>query len=137
VAVVIFGWAFSGDVSDVHVAVVNQDEGYQIPPSTVPVSIADAIIANLDTELFTVDEVATEEEAVNRVRSGEAYGVIIFPEGFTRDIYAKTMDPTLPIETTMRVELDKTNMNVANRMLKAISDAMLKTSASMGDTSPS
>jgi ABC-2 type transport system permease protein len=136
VAVVIFGLAFSGDVSDVHVAVVNQDEGYRIPPSTVPVSIADAIIANLDPELFTVDQVATETEAVNRVRSGKAYGVIIFPEGFTRDVYARSVDPTLPIETTMRVELDKTNMNVANRMLKAISDAMLKTSASMRIEAP-
>jgi ABC-2 type transport system permease protein len=136
VAMVIFGLAFSEGVSDVHLAVVNQDQGYQIPPSTVPVSIADAIIANLDTDVLKVDEVATEEEAVNRVRTGKAYGIIIFPVNFTSDVYAKAMDPSLAVDPTMRVELDKTNVTVANTMLKAMSDAILKASSSMGVEAP-
>jgi ABC-2 type transport system permease protein len=136
IAIVVFGVAFSGDVSDVHVVVVNQDEGYQIPPSSVPVSIADAIIANFDTDVVKVDQVATEEEGVNRVRSGNAYGLIIFPSNFTSDVYAKTLDPSLPIKPTIQVELDKTNVTVANSILKAVGDAMLKASSSLGVESP-
>ena len=136
VAMVIFGLAFSEGVSDVHVVVVNQDQGYHIPPSSVPVSIADAVIANLDTDVLKVDQVATEEEAVNRVRSGKAYGVIIFPEKFTSDVYAKALDPSLPVDPTMRVDLDKTNVTVANSILKAVGDAMLKASSSWGVGAP-
>jgi ABC-2 type transport system permease protein len=136
IAIVVFGVAFSGDVRDVHVVVVNQDEGYQIPPSSVPISIADAIIANFDTDVLKVDQVATEEEGVNRVRSGNAYGLIIFPINFTSDVYAKTLDPSLPINPTIQVELDKTNATVANSILKAVSDAMLKASSSLGVESP-
>jgi ABC-2 type transport system permease protein len=130
--IAVFGVAFSGDVNSVGVVVVNQDEGYQIPPSSVPVSIADAIIANLDTHVLNVDQVATEAEAVNRVRSGKAYGLIIFPENFTSDVYAKNLDPSLPINATVRLELDRSNVTVANSILKVVGDAMLKASSSMG-----
>ncbi len=47
-AMFVFGLAFSGDVKNVHVVVVNQDEGYLISPSPIPVSIADKIILNFD-----------------------------------------------------------------------------------------
>jgi ABC-2 type transport system permease protein len=136
IAIVVFGVAFSGDVRDVRVVVVNQDEGYQIPPSSVPVSLADAIIANCDTDVLRMDEVATEEEALERVQNGKAYGLIIFPSTFTSDVYAKALDPTLPINPKIRVELDKSNVTVANSITKAVSDAMLKASESMGIESP-
>jgi len=82
-SIVVFGLAFSGDVSHVRVLVVNQDEGYLIPPSRVRVSIASAIIANLDSEVVGVDDVATEAEGVKLVESADAYGVIVFPKDFT------------------------------------------------------
>ena len=136
IGIVVFGVAFSGDVRDVRVVVVNQDEGYQIPPSTVPVSLADAIIANCDTDVLRMDEVTTEEEALSRVRNGKAYGLIVFPGSFTSDVYAKALDPTLDINPRIRVELDKSNVTVANSITKAVSDAMLKASDSMGIESP-
>lgn len=136
IGIVVFGVAFSGDVRDVRVVVVNQDEGYQIPPSTVPVSLADAIIANCDTDVLRMDEVATEEEALSRVQNGKAYGLIVFSSSFTSDVYAKALDPSLDINPTIRVELDKSNVTVANAISKAVSDAMLKASGSMGIESP-
>ncbi|MDD1652724.1 MAG: ABC transporter permease [Methanomicrobiales archaeon] len=136
IGIVVFGVAFSGDVRDVQVVVVNQDEGYQIPPSTVPVSLADAIIANCDTDVLRIREVATEEEALDRVRNGKAYGLIVFSSTFTSDVYSKALDPTLPINPTIRLELDKSNVTVANSITKAVSDAMLKASESLGIESP-
>jgi ABC-2 type transport system permease protein len=136
IAIVVFGVAFSGDVSHVRVVVVNQDEGYQIPPATVPVSLADAIIANCDADVMSIDEVATEEEGLDRVRNGKAYGLIIFSSTFTGDVYAKALDPTLSIDPKIRVELDYSNVTVANAIQKAVSDAMLKASESLGIESP-
>ncbi|MDM7999802.1 MAG: ABC transporter permease [Dehalococcoidia bacterium] len=136
VGIVVFGVAFSGDVSHVRVVVVNQDEGYQIPPATVPVSLADAIIANCDPDVMRIDEAATEEEGLRRVREGKAYGLIVFSSTFTGDVYAKALDPTLPMNPRIRVELDYSNVTVANAITKAVSDAMLKASQSLGIESP-
>lgn len=132
IGTMIFGVAFSGDVRDVQVVVFNDDQGYQIPPSTVAVSLADAIVASLDTNVVIVNRVATEEEGVDRVRKGKAYGLIIFPAGFTENVYAKNMDPTLPIDATLRIELDKSNVTVANSITKAVSDAIVKATSALG-----
>ena len=46
-----------------------------------------------------MDYVDSEEEGVQRVEKGEAYGLIVFPGNFTRDIYSKIQNPSLPIST--------------------------------------
>jgi len=135
-AMCVFGVAFSGDVKDVHVVVVNQDEGYQ--PSGVPVkvSIADMIVSNFDKDVLKVDYVDTRDEGVQRVEKGGAYGVIIFPQNFTGDIYSRIQNPSLSVSTTIEVRLDKSNVNVANAIAKAVSDAVLKTMKDTGNAAP-
>jgi ABC-2 type transport system permease protein len=135
-AMCVFGVAFSGDVKDVHVAVVNQDEGYQPPGVPVKVSIAYMIISNFDKDVLKVDYVDTEDEGVQRVQKGGAYGVIVFPENFTRDIYSRMQNPSSPVSTTIQVRLDKSNVNVANAIAKAVSDAVLKTMEDTGNAAP-
>lgn len=136
IAMCVFGLAFSGDVKDVHVVVVNHDEGYQIPPAPVPVFISKMIISNLDKDVLKVDYVDTEEEGVKRVQDGGAYGLIVFPNDFTRKIYAKIQDPSLPLSTTIRVRLDKSNVNVANAVSKAVTDAVFQTVKEAGQEMP-
>ena len=136
IAMCVFGVAFSGDVKDVHVVVVNQDEGYQLQGISVPVSISKMIIANFDKDVLKVDYVNTEEEGVKRVKEGGAYGLIVFPEHFTRDIYSKIQNPSLPVSTTIQVRLDKSNVNVANAIAKAVSDAVLKTMEDTVNSAP-
>ena len=136
IAMCVFGLAFSGDVKDVHVAVVNQDEGYQPSGIPVPVSISKMIIANFDKDVLKVDYVDTEDEGVQRVQKGGAYGLIVFPEHFTRDIYTKIQNPSLPLSTTIQVRLDKSNVNVANAITKNITDAVLQTIKETGNAAP-
>ena len=135
-AMCVFGVAFSGDVKDVHVVVVNQDEGYQPPGVPVKVSIADMIISNFDKDVLKVDYVDTKDEGVQRVEKGGAYGVIIFPQNFTRDIYSRIQNPSLSVSTAIEVRLDKSNVNVANAIAKAVSDAVLKTMKDTGNAAP-
>ena len=135
-AMCVFGVAFSGDVKDVHVVVVNQDEGYQPSGIPVPVSISKMIIANFDKDVLKVDYVNTEDEGVQRVQKGGAYGVIVFPENFTRDIYSRMQNPSSTISTSIQVRLDKSNVNVANAIAKAVSDAVLKTMSETGNAAP-
>jgi ABC-2 type transport system permease protein len=136
IAMFVFGLAFSGDVKGVHVVVVNQDEGYQIPSSPDPISISDKIISNFDTSVLKVDYVDTEAEGISRVQEGGAYGLIIFPAHFSSNIYAKLQNPSLPLGTTIQVRLDKSNVNVANAVSKAVSDALLKTMSQAGLQAP-
>jgi hypothetical protein len=136
IAMCVFGLAFSGDVKDVHVVVVNQDEGYQPSGIPVPVSISKMIIANFDKDVLKVDYVNTEEEGVKRVKEGGAYGLIVFPEHFTRDIYTKIQNPSLPLSTTIQVRLDRSNVNVANAITKNITDAVLQTIKETGNAAP-
>ncbi len=126
-AMCVFGVAFSGDVQDVHVVVVNQDEGFQPTGLPVPISISGMIIANFDKSVLKVDYVDTVEEGVQRVEKGGAYGVIVFPQNFTRDIYSRIQNPSSPVSTTIEVRLDKSNVNVATAIAKAVSDAVLAT----------
>lgn len=135
-AMCVFGVAFSGDVKDVHVVVVNQDEGYQPQGIPVPVSISKMIIANFDKDVLKLDYVDTEEEGVQRVKEGGAYGLIVFPEHFTRDIYNKMQNQSSSVSTTIQVRLDKSNVNVANAIAKAVSDAVLKTMKDTGNAAP-
>jgi len=136
IAMCVFGLAFSGDVKDVHVVVVNHDEGYQIPPAPDPISIADRIISNFDKDVLKVDYVDSEEEGVRRVKEGGAYGLIVFPQDFTKNIYAKIQNPSLPLSTTLEVRLDKSNVNVANAIAKAVTDAVLITIKETGNEAP-
>jgi len=136
IAMFVFGLAFSGDVKDVHVVVVNHDEGFQIPPSPVPVSISQKIISNFDTDVLKVDYMDSDEAGVKRVQEGGAYGLIIFPGNFTRDIYSKIQNPSLPVSTSIQMRLDKSNVNVANAVTEAVSDAVLKTMNDIGLQAP-
>jgi ABC-2 type transport system permease protein len=136
VAMCVFGLAFSGDVKDVHVVVVNQDTGFTIPGTSVTVSFSEVIISNFDEEVLTIDHVDDVEEGVRRVRDGKAYAVIIFPEGFSESLYMKRQNPSYPGDTTIQVREDRSNVNVANAITKSISETILKTAQEAGQDLP-
>jgi ABC-2 type transport system permease protein len=94
------------------------------------------IISNFDKDVLKVDYVDTVEEGVQRVEKGGAYGVIVFPQNFTSDIYGKIQNPSSNINTTIQVMLDKSNVNVANAVSKTVGDALLKTMSQAGLQAP-
>ena len=132
VAVLVFGVAFSGDIKDVAVVVVNQDAGASAPGSNVTVSFAENIVANFDEEVLKVESVADIEEGVRRVEKGGAYAVIIFPEDFSQNISMRMQNPSSSASTTIQVREDRSNVNVANAITKGVSDAVLKTMQEAG-----
>ena len=136
VAMCVFGLAFSGEVKDVNVVVVNQDDGYWMPPSPVPVSIADSIVANLDPKVLKVDYAAGAAEGIRRVEDGEACAVIIFPADFSRSIFMKRQDPSYQGDTTIRVREDMANVNVAAAVTRSVSEAVLRTAREAGQDLP-
>jgi len=128
VAMCVFGLAFSGDVEDVKVVVVNLDNA--------TLSVSQAIIANFDGDVLKIEYVAEVEEGVRRVEDGDAYAVIIFPERFTESLFMKRQNPSYQGDTTIRVREDRSNVNVANAITKSVSEAVLKTAQEAGQDLP-
>jgi len=140
VAMCVFGLAFSGDVEDVKVVVVNQDTEFTMPEINLPVSFSQAIIGNLDAEVLKVEYLGEVEEGVNRVKNGDAYAVIIFPDHFTESVYAArnpsySGGPDLG-DNTIQVREDRSNFNVANAITKCVSEAVLATAQQAGQDLP-
>lgn len=131
-AMFVFGLAFSGDVKDVHVIVVNEDEGLTIPPGNVTVSLSEEIISNLDREVLDIEYLNNADEGIRKVEDGKAYAAIIFPRDFTRDLYMKLQNGTYSGNTTILVRVDKSNINVANAIIKSVNTAVYRTMEDMG-----
>ncbi len=136
VAMCVFGLAFSGDVEDVKVVVVNQDTEFLIPGVNVTKLFSQDIISNIDDKVLKIRYLADVEEGIRRVEDGDAYAVIIFPEGFSESLVMKRLDPSYPGDTTIQVREDRSNVNVANAITKSVTDAILLTAKEAGQDLP-
>jgi ABC-2 type transport system permease protein len=135
-AMLVFGLAFSGDVSDVTVIVVNQDEGAAAPGGQGDVSLSEKIISNLDPEVLDVKQGDSKSEAVGEVESGNASAVIVFAGDFTADALAGMGDATASEEAVIEVMEDRSNVNVASAITRAVNDALLETMDQVGRKPP-
>ncbi len=122
----IFGIAFSGDVTDVGVVVVNLDEG----------PLAEGIISNLDEDTLAIRYIESEKDAVEEVENGEAWAAIVFPQDFTTNVMAKLEGGSAAGDAPISVRADDSNVNVASAIKKAVSDAVTTTMSQLGREMP-
>jgi ABC-2 type transport system permease protein len=134
-AMFIFGLAFSGEVKDVNIGVVNHDQGF-VTPNGENLSLSNKIIANIDPSVLNIKYYKSEEEAVNQVKKGKSYGVIIFPENFTQDAFLGFTNPSLNKSTQITIKADESVVNVKNAILSTISDSIDTTVKEEGIKSP-
>jgi len=129
---VLFGVAFTGNVKDVRVIVVNNDTA----PATI--SLSDKIISNFDTSVLNVAYSNNESDAVGQVQNGSAWAVIVFPSTFTQSVEARAAGQTsIPQENaTVGVLADESNVNVADPIIAAVNNAVVETTQSQGHQSP-
>jgi len=121
----IFGLAFSGEVRNVKVIVVNQDGGAEIGGSAM--SLSEKIISNLDEEVLKLEYMDQRDTALEVVENGDAYAVIFFPADFTATVLSGIQDRGSGSSADIELLLDKSNINVANAITKALNDALLAT----------
>jgi len=132
----IFGAAFSTEVHDVSVVIVNNDQGVSVPLGDMPSKLSDKIISNLNTSVMKVEYANNVSQAVNMVENGKAYGVIIFPTNFTSNFYSKLQNHSNSDNTTVALRLDKSNSNVAEAISKTVNAAVFKTVTDIGSEMP-
>jgi ABC-2 type transport system permease protein len=130
----VFGLAFSGEVKNVKVIVVNQDQGGAAAGSTV--SLSEKIISNIDGEVLKLEYVDDRDAALAKVENGDAYAAIIFPADFTSSALSGIQDRDSGSSADIELLLDKSNINVANAITKAVNDALLATIDQVGMQTP-
>ena len=147
-AMCVFGIAFSGDVKDVDIIIVNQDEGVYIPQMNMSISISKEIIKNMDKDILTIEYMTDVTKALEKVEDGEVYAVVIFPGNFSQNLARQFVkapassgqsDPnniTEAVSSTILIRSDNSNVNVANAVIKAIQDALFETQDNYGVEMP-
>lgn len=120
---ILIGLTFSGDVTGVHVIVVNHDKGFT-PPGGNLTSLSSKIISNLDQNTLVISYMDSDELAVNEVEQGKAYAVITFPAKFTENVYTKVRNPNSSVNTQISIRADESIANIKNAIFGTVSDSL-------------
>ena len=134
-AMFVFGVAFSGNISDIPVAVVNHDSPAAFGNQT-DLSLGASIVEHLDPDLIRMVPAADEAAAVAMVERGEARAAVIIPRDFTRDVIASIFDASFRGNTSVFVRLDRSNVNVAADLERAVAEAMQEAVKDLGRPAP-
>lgn len=134
-AMTVFGLAFSGDVEDVDVIVVNHDEGFTSPEGHFK-SLSNDIISNMDNETVNIQYMGSENQALDKVKKGNSYAVIIFPANFTKDVFKNIKNPNSSDLIDITVKADESVVNVKNAIYGSLVDAQKTTFDDEGFKSP-
>jgi ABC-2 type transport system permease protein len=128
-AMAIFGLAFSGEISDVKVIVVNEDMGMATPNGQMYVS--QAIISNLNTNTLNIIPMNNLSGALGQIESGDAYAVIYFPANFT-SVTLGAYNHQTNASTSVGIHIDMSNVNIADAIIKAFNSAVQQTMSQSG-----
>lgn len=132
-AMFVFGVAFSGDVENVKVIIVNQDQGFT-PPMGDTVYLASEIVDNLNTTTLNVEDMTSTDDARGEVESGKASAVIIFPEDFSRNAILKSQNQNYSDSAEILIEGDDSIVNIKTAITQTVSTALSDTLTENGVT---
>jgi len=130
-AMFVFGLAFSGEVKNLRTEVVNLDNGSADAPFTA-LSVSGMIQGNIDKSVLKLESSPSVDAAKAKVENGEAYAVIVFPEGLTENVLAAKQGKPTSDSNTVQLFIDQSNVNVANAVVKTVNEALLKTADQAG-----
>lgn len=134
-AMSVFGLAFSGDVEDVNVIIVNHDQGVTVPEGNFT-SLSSEIISKMDSNTVKIMYMDDENEALDKVKTGKAYAVIIFPDKFTEDVYKGSRSINSSEASDITIKADESVVNVKNAIYGTLADALTAAMDNNGFKSP-
>ncbi|OPY20016.1 MAG: ABC-2 family transporter protein [Methanobacterium sp. PtaU1.Bin097] len=132
-AMCVFGIAFSGDVENVNVIIINQDQGFT-PPMGDTIYLADEIVNNLNTTTLSIHNMTSIDDARAEVESGQVSAVIIFPEDFSENAILKSQDQSYPDSAEITIEGDDSIVNIKTAITTTVSTALSDTLTENGVT---
>lgn len=134
-AMTVFGLAFSGDVENVNVIILNHDQGFTAPNGDF-ISLSNKIISNLDSKTLNISYMNNEDEALDNLKKGKTYAVIIFPDKFTENVYKNAINKKSSETTNITIKADESVVTIKNAIYGALTDALTATMDDEGVKSP-
>ena len=122
-AMTIFGLAFSGELKDIDIIIVNDDLGMDVPVIG-QIDLADDVVNNMDTEALRIEHQTDLDTALVKLNDGEAWAVIYFPEDYTNETLASS-SPLVDDSSTLFLYIDMSNVNVAESVIMETNSALL------------
>jgi ABC-2 type transport system permease protein len=130
VAMSVFGIAFGGEVTNIDVIIVNEDEG---APSMVPgegdIFLSQLLIDNFDEDVLNIEFNDNMDKAVGKVREGEAWAVIHFPENYTSALVVAGT-------TTITIRADMSNTQIYAAIMLEMRAALEAVMDDVGHSAP-
>ena len=124
----VFGLAFSGEVRDVKVALADLDEG--------AARLSRLIVSRLDAEVMDLERVDGREAALAMVEDGRASAALVFPPGFSDAALAGMAGEPGASPASLELLLDRSNVNVAEAVSRAVSEALQAAAEGAGLSPP-
>jgi ABC-2 type transport system permease protein len=134
-AMFIFGLAFSGEVEDVEVIIVNKDLGAGMPNNNT-IKFSEIVIDNIDPDKLIIRYEDDISDAVDQVEEGDANSVIIFPENFTRDLVAFSQGEMYSNISSIEIRSDQSQVTVSQEVVTEVMEAMRETTSQQGFKNP-
>jgi len=104
---------------------------------TAATDLVTSFPAPRDGSLFgPVVPVADDATAVAMVERGEARAAILIPANLTQHVFAKLFDPSAPGDTSVKLRLDRSNVNVAGNIEGSVARAMQDSVKDLGRAPP-
>lgn len=135
-AMFIFGLAFSGEVEDVDVIIVNEDTGGQLGPMNATIRFSELVIGNMDEDTINVRYSDDIDDAIEEVEDGDANSVIIFPENFTSNLLRFKETGQSDGETAISIRSDQSQVTVSQEVITAVMEAIKRTNEENGFENP-
>jgi len=127
----VFGTAFTSQVSGARLIVVNHDD------QAGDGSLSSRTTSNLENNnLFSLEFSNNSTSAINSVKSGAADGALVFPTNFTSDVLSKIRAGSFSGNTSATLYLDRSEPAVTEPMWDGVSNAINEALASTGATVP-
>jgi ABC-2 type transport system permease protein len=135
-AMFIFGLAFSGEVEDVDVIIVNLDTGAEAPGTNMTVKLSESVIDNIDDDKLEMRNEEDMESAVEEVEKGRANSIIVFPEDFTASLMEISVGNGSMSASAISVRSDQSQVTVSQEVVTEVMEAVTETMKENGFTNP-
>ncbi len=115
IMMVVFGWAFSGEIRNIKIGVINLDQGYEGK------NLASEIVQEIERhkEVKTI-YFASENEGIKAVKNGVISGAIVFDEDFTRRV-----EITRSREATRyTLHIDSSSTQISQTMIRTVQESV-------------
>ena len=123
VYIVIFGFAFGGEIENIPICIINNDSDAQVPIPLVGIldvsSIGDKIVSALDdSEVTVINEMTNFMDAKELVLNKEYFAAIYIPTNFTYNLVSPT-----GANTSIELYLDNSNPQIGASIAQALTNA--------------